>query len=492
MAWPPAPIAADKTTGAPASATEHPDHHNQMAAAINDTVDHVSNLTTVAMSTPASPQAGDLRWNPAEDPPTSGGAPSASEVYAINKVQFVGGANVSVVPDDQNSTITINSSGGGGGASYMTWLNAQDYGLSTAASAAVNTAALRACINAAAAAKVNVFIPAGEYVVGHQCLTPTLGSAVSGLEIIGEGMYRSVLQMERNVPNSYFFDNSSGGVGNGNTLRYAKFRDLGFTGGLTDTSAQRSNTNDDCLGFRLYAANGAADQSFKFTRCRFATMGGVWKSWGSQVASEIGFTDCKISHISNYVLEVDNLQALDFFYWNCDVEIIWGDMIRFVKPPPQESGGSVGVFGGSWIIQSNGGQDGCVVKLLNGAGATSVINFFGTRFEIRNTATVIDGSQGALLTVNFDGCNLTTIPTTGALQTVNITTNQFVGFTRCTFEHNGSYATYNVQGTGWLIFDQCAVRGTLANEITTGASATAMAINCRERFNYGNAINFTE
>lgn len=38
MAFPPGAIATDKTPGPPSSATEHPNHHNDLAAAINDTV----------------------------------------------------------------------------------------------------------------------------------------------------------------------------------------------------------------------------------------------------------------------------------------------------------------------------------------------------------------------------------------------------------------------------------------------------------------------
>ena len=44
MAWPPAAIAADKAPGAPSSDTEHPDHHNLLAAGVNDTVDYVRTL----------------------------------------------------------------------------------------------------------------------------------------------------------------------------------------------------------------------------------------------------------------------------------------------------------------------------------------------------------------------------------------------------------------------------------------------------------------
>ena len=42
MAWPPATIAADKAPGPPSSSTEHPDHHNALAAAVNEIVAYLS------------------------------------------------------------------------------------------------------------------------------------------------------------------------------------------------------------------------------------------------------------------------------------------------------------------------------------------------------------------------------------------------------------------------------------------------------------------
>lgn len=45
MAWPPGIIDADKSPGRPSSPTEHPDHHNQLAAAINDTVGYLTQIT---------------------------------------------------------------------------------------------------------------------------------------------------------------------------------------------------------------------------------------------------------------------------------------------------------------------------------------------------------------------------------------------------------------------------------------------------------------
>ena len=55
MAWPPATIAADKAPGAPSSDTEHPDHHNALAAAVNDTVKYVT-LTEVEVDFGTTPQ----------------------------------------------------------------------------------------------------------------------------------------------------------------------------------------------------------------------------------------------------------------------------------------------------------------------------------------------------------------------------------------------------------------------------------------------------
>ena len=42
MAWPPATIADNKAPGAPTSDTEHPDHHNALAAAVNEIVAYLT------------------------------------------------------------------------------------------------------------------------------------------------------------------------------------------------------------------------------------------------------------------------------------------------------------------------------------------------------------------------------------------------------------------------------------------------------------------
>jgi len=55
MAWPPATIAVGKAPGAPVSDTEHPDHHNALAAAVNDTVKYVT-WTEVEIDFGTTPQ----------------------------------------------------------------------------------------------------------------------------------------------------------------------------------------------------------------------------------------------------------------------------------------------------------------------------------------------------------------------------------------------------------------------------------------------------
>jgi hypothetical protein len=55
MAWPPAVIAADKAPGAPSSDTEHPDHHNALAAAVNQVVAYVT-WTEVEIDFGTTPQ----------------------------------------------------------------------------------------------------------------------------------------------------------------------------------------------------------------------------------------------------------------------------------------------------------------------------------------------------------------------------------------------------------------------------------------------------
>lgn len=366
-----------------------------------------------------------------------------------------------------------------------TALNALDYGLSTGGTAAANTTALRNCINAAVSGSVNVFIPAGTYAVADSCLTPTLGSAALGLEVWGEGKSRTKLVLE-GASTSYFYNN----VSNGTTSMFMTFKDLGFYGKTTGPARHEVDTNLN--GFRLY---GPIDQHFRFVRCYFQSLNGVWTSVGGNNASEIGFTDCKITHVHDYVVLLENNQALNINFMNTDVEIIWGDVVRCSGT----GGGAINFTMGSIIIQSHDDgtnvYQGCLVRA--NAYISGCVTFMGCRIEIRSDTrlgvpgdvTLLDGT-GGMVQLNFISSTTFITPTSGAFETVRVKSDQFVGFDKCTFEHNTSYMTYDVQGTGWLVFDQCALRTTIQSEITVGASATAKAINCRGRFAQATAIDF--
>lgn len=55
MAWPPATIATGKAPGAPSSDTEHPDHHNALATAVNQIAAYVT-WTEVEIDFGSTPQ----------------------------------------------------------------------------------------------------------------------------------------------------------------------------------------------------------------------------------------------------------------------------------------------------------------------------------------------------------------------------------------------------------------------------------------------------
>lgn len=88
MTWPPAVIAADKAPGAPISSTEHPDHHNALATAINDTVGHITGAGIAvpseldATGTPSSSTflRGDGSWAAADSTIVQATAPSSPTV----------------------------------------------------------------------------------------------------------------------------------------------------------------------------------------------------------------------------------------------------------------------------------------------------------------------------------------------------------------------------------------------------------------------------
>jgi hypothetical protein len=421
-----------------------------------------------------------------------GGITTEDAVDAV-AAALVPGSGMTITYNDAANTITLSSSGGGGGTSGLTWINAASYGLSRTASASVNTAAVQSAIAAAASAMVPVFFPAcgggvgSYYMINPGAFTPAPGGNLKGLEYIGEGEFLTVFQMSTQSTAKYFYDN----IGAPTTLSMANFRDIGWVGGPTDTPTQRQTVNTNHNGFRL---QGQTDQSFRFLRCRFATMNTAFHTIGNNNADVSVWIDCRFMHIAGNVLLVDNQQTVNMNFHDCAMDIIWGNVIHSINSDGLGGGGALNIFGGHIIVQRDGANRGCLVKL--DYIVSSTITITGVRCEVRNDAIAVDGSVNAgQATVSFHGSTLYTTESTGSVRLVDIYNDQSVNFVGgCTFESNGADQNYRVQGSGLLQFIGCGCRSNVVSTVSvtnpgTGAqNGTARWLACWARFAQGTRI----
>ena len=95
MAWPPTPVDATKAPGAPSSDTEHPDHHNALANAINDTVTQVAAMPGV----------------PVEVEIDFGSSPSWSKTFTISDATVTAGSLILAAPSGNVGTGRVGNDG---------------------------------------------------------------------------------------------------------------------------------------------------------------------------------------------------------------------------------------------------------------------------------------------------------------------------------------------------------------------------------------------
>jgi hypothetical protein len=422
---------------------------------------------------------------------TAGGSVDAETVRDTMATALVAGSNVTITPNDGADTITISASlTPGAGNSPFNWkvATASPYNMATGNSASANTTALKACMNAAIAAKVGVFIPAGTYMVNPGCLTPSPGSNAKGTVVRGEGMFLTNLQMATQASPGYFYDN----IGAPTTLSMAHFEDIGFIGGPTDTPAQRIAVNANHRGFRL---EGMTDQSFRFERCRFATMAKAFHTIGNNNADVSVWINCRFMHISEDVFLFDNQQTVNMNCIDSPMDVIWGNVFHTINSDGLGGGGAFNIIGGHIIVQRNGGR-GCLVKL--DYIQSSMIGISHVRCEVRNDAIAVDGTaNGGIGSVMFTNSTLYTTESTGTIRLVDIAQDQSVVFTACTFESNGADQDFRVRNSGRLHFRDSGVRSNLQSRITVdtpgtvASSGTAIARDCWPRFSQGLSIDFT-
>lgn len=324
--------------------------------------------------------------------------------------------------------------------------------------AAVNDAAGQSV--GADASRASVYFPPGVYVLGTSAqLTPTVSTSLQGIHFFGAGLSTSILRLSTSGSDLYFYNNGS----TARTLR-CTFSDLGFEGLDPAGFTAYTDISDNAKGFRLWAttAQGAHEQGFKFTRCRFDYLAEYMDNAGDNTSSECSFVQCEFQHIKNVCQKIDNLQSFNHEYYGCNF-LTYGDVFSISG----NGGGAIKMWGGSVVMLSDKASDVYFFKQSVAGSGTNAFPFVfnGIRFEFRgNTTNIASLADTAQVDLNFDKCFMLTTASANLSNYCKAGRSGRVFFRGCTFKEQstGLYqfhitTTVKVYESGLISFDGCGV-----------------------------------
>jgi hypothetical protein len=307
-----------------------------------------------------------------------------------------------------------------------------------------------------------VYFPRGTYLIDGDAVFNHSGDFQRGFIIEGDGLASSILKLKTNGESRWFYDNSAIST---QQYIFVTVRDLQFTCDNTDYGG----------GFKFQQ-----DQGWRFFRCWLYNLQTAIDSEGGlkgNIGSEHKFYSCKFTHIHDAVHLFNNAQCMNIEYHGCDIENIFGDVFR-IGPG---GGGSLRVFGGSYIMD-DGGAPRYLLNIAGGSGVgvynnTYTINNIQTELHSPNNRLVYYGSGGGGAHIVFNECSIAA--THGARQQVNVSTAR-VTFNRCVLRMNQG-DSYQVTGPpaagdqygepGSIHFIECDVPQDLSALCSTPANA---------------------
>ena len=318
----------------------------------------------------------------------------------------------------------------------------------------------------------SVYIPAGDYIIDTTGVFSDLDSTANiGIKVRGAGWNSTRLLLSPSGSDLWFYNNVTT-----ERLQFPVFEDIGFFGKFSPWTY--ATTSNYAKGFRIYsgAATGNHEQGFKFLNCNFIALHTVLQTAGDNTASETTFINCRINHIKNVVLELNNTQSFNHSFINTDVEVIWGDSIRVGTV----GGGAVKVYGGSWIANSDSGVDEYIVDVPAASAIGShfsIFTFNGVRFELTGDYSKLVNSDGVSgeLDVVFRDCMFWSATATGPkTDWVTISNYKNVTFDRCNFawDDAANYEGYTLNSAanfgqpGSIRWRNCQVHEDLSEHIT--------------------------
>lgn len=283
-----------------------------------------------------------------------------------------------------------------------------------------------------------------------------------GLKLSGVSGHSSVLLLETNNQESWFYNNGE----NNPKFEYITFRDLGFT----SDNWQFGN------GFKLWSSG--VEKQFRFFNCIFGdtasnaigeSNGGfqtLFETSGTGNADLCKFHSCFISGIYKTIFHLNNPQSVVFETFGTDMAT-FGDVIQIGA----NGGGSMHFFGGACELHNRSGGDTTpryVLNLLEGVShgpGNCEFNFHSVRYELQGNqkALVNAPSQNGIAQVLFDACNIGTVNTT-TRDAVILGARKKVTFRDCVLHENLLYRLRNTyaeasspESGALLVFDSCRV-----------------------------------
>lgn len=331
-----------------------------------------------------------------------------------------------------------------------------------------------------------VHIPGGDYTIDTTgVFSDTDDTYNRGLNVTGDGWTTTRLILNPSGSDLYFYNNVA-------TARwqFATFSDIAFIGLSDWSSAAYGDISQYTKGFRLYstAATGNHEQAFRFNRCWFSCLDTAFESDGSQTTSEDKFFDCRFEKIKDVIFNIDNLQFENLEIFGTDMHNIYGDVFRIGS----SGGGTIKVFGGSIITDSDSGSDEYIIDIPVAAatGRTSLpIIINGIRFELRGNNTKFIYNPGATgsLEVSVNDCCFISTSTAVKSDWVSISNYKEVTFSRCiwNWDDPAYYEGYNITSaakyglSGRIKWIDCKVHDDLSEHISFGSTfGHASAVRC--------------
>ena len=406
-----------------------------------------------------------------------------------------------IIAIDTGKTLTINGAfetgsytsftptstvvfGSGIGKINVLWFGADATG-ATASDVAV-THAIESAMTSGVWGQHSIYFPTGLYKFTTSGVLSNIGTTgKQGIHFVGDGMRSSRLYLAPSGADLWFYDTY------GDTTersQFVTFTDMAFFGTSDPSSGTYASISEYAKGFRIYGATH--EQGFKFHRCSMAMLDTVFDFEGSNLASEIGIIQCKISQVSDVVYLINNIGSLNHTFIDTDLETVWGDFIRVGT----SGGGAVKVYGGSWIAQTGAAYSTADEYVLDipvpaaiGSNA-SIFTFNSVRFENSGNNAMLVRHLGGQISAIFRDCIFWSSSVTAAkTDWVKIIHNAFVLFDACAFSWGNTtyYENYSLDSAtqygqpGKIKWQNCLVHDDLSEHITfTNNYGRASVIGC--------------